>query len=275
MSKMCENLGVTRAGYYKYVKTKRKKKKESPKDKQLKEYIGISYHDHDKNYGYRKIHAELRDKYNIDVSEKVVRRLMRELGYKSQARKEKRKSISGKNTLGAGHIYENLLKRDFSTTKLSEKWVTDVTEFPIGNKKLYLSAVMDLHDNYIVGYQLSDVNDVQLVEDSLLYALEIRVIDEKLIIHSDRGMQYRSNRWKELMGTYTINPSMSRKANCIDNACIESFFSFIKAERKVLKTIKDLEEAKKIIHDYTHYYNHNRIQGVLDYRTPAQYVKAS
>lgn len=266
---------MSKAGYYKYLKNKGKRKKESQKDKQLKEYITIIYHKHHKNYGYRKIHAELRDTHNLPVSEKIVRRLMRELGFKSQARKEKRKSISGKINPSAGHIYENLLKRDFSTTKLSEKWVTDVTEFPIGNQKLYLSAVMDLHDNYIVGYQLSNVNDVQLVEDSLLYALEIRKVDEKLIIHSDRGMPYRSNRWKELMETFKINPSMSRKANCIDNACIESFFSFIKAERKELKIVKDIEEAKQIIYDYIHYYNHSRIQGVLNYSTPAHYARAS
>lgn len=275
ISKMCEKLGVTKAGYYKYFKAKDKPKKESSKDKQLKEYISLIYFEHRKNYGYRKIHAELKDTYNLPVSEKVVRRLMKELGFKSQARKPKRKSISGKNNSSAGHIYENLLKRDFSTAKIAEKWVTDVTEFPIGTTKLFLSAVMDLHDNYIVGYQLSDVNDIQLVEDSLLYALEIRKIDEKLIIHSDRGMQYRSNRWKELMGTHKINPSMSRKANCIDNACIESFFSFVKAERQELKTVVDMVEAKRIIIDYIRYYNHRRIQGALDYCTPAHYAKAS
>lgn len=241
----------------------------------MKEYITIIYHEHKKNYGYRKIHAELRNTYTMDVSEKVVRRLMKELGYKSLARKEKRKSIHGKTSPSAGHIYENLLKRDFSTTKLSEKWVTDVTEFPISDKKLYLSTVMDLYDNYIVGYQLSNVQDIQLVEDSLLYALEIRKVDEKLIIHSDRGMPYRSNRWKELMDKYSINPSMSRKANCIDNACIESFFSFLKAERKELKTVQDLEEAKQMIHDYIQYYNHERIQGVLNYGTPVHYGRAS
>ena len=81
---------------------------------------------------------------------------------------------------------------------------------------------MDLHDNYIVGYQLSDVQDVQLVEDSLVYSQEVRKINKELIIHSDRGMPYRSNRWKELMYEYSLNLIMSRKANCIDNACIES-----------------------------------------------------
>jgi transposase InsO family protein len=273
--KLCEKLQVSKAGYYKYRKAKGKMRKKSSNDKQLTEYITIIYHQHHKNYGYRKVHAVLRNEYRIDISEKVVRRLMRELGYKSQARKEKRKSISGKNTSSAGNIYENLLKRDFSTIKLSEKWVTDVTEFPIGNKKLFLSVVMDLHDNYIIGYQLSNVQDIQLVEDSLLYALEIRKIDEKLIIHSDRGMPYRSNRWNELMDTYKINPSMSRKANCIDNACIESFFSFLKSERKQLKSVKDIETAKMIIHDCIYYYNHKRVQGVLDYSTPARYETAS
>lgn len=92
---------------------------------------------------------------------------MRELGIKSQARKEKKKSMNGNKVTSAGHIYKNLLKRDFSTTKINEKWVTDVTEIPVDKQKLYLSALMDLHNNGIVGYQLSETHDVQLVEDTL------------------------------------------------------------------------------------------------------------
>ncbi|MBT2724286.1 IS3 family transposase [Bacillus sp. ISL-46] len=274
ISKICKILVVSRAGYYKYIKNKGKKKKESNKDKELKEYITIIYHQHQKNYGYRKIKAELRDKYNLQVSEKIVRRLMRELGLKSQARREKRKSIKGQShkASSAGHIYEKLLKRDFSTSKTSEKWVTDVTEIPIGSTKLYLSSLMDLHDNCILGYQISEVHDVQLVEDTLVYALKTRNKEKGLIIHSDQGMPYRSNRWKELMDEYKITPSMSRKANALDNACIESFFSFFKAERKALKIVKVIEEAKQIIHEYIDYYNHERIQGVLDYKTPKQYA---
>lgn len=238
IGKICEKLNVSRAGYYKYLKSKGKKKKDSTEDMLLKEYITIIYHEHKKNFGYRKIHAILRDTYNLPVSEKVVRRLMSELGLKSQARKKKKKSVNGNNVTAAGHIYENLLKRDFSTTKLNEKWVTDVTEIPVEDEKLYLSALMDLHNNGIVGYQLSEIHNVQLVEDTLLYALEIRKIDKGIILHSDRGMPYRSNRWKELMDTHSITPSMSRKANAIDNACIESFFSFLKSERPELKNRK-------------------------------------
>jgi putative transposase len=196
---------------------------------------------------------------------------MRELGLKSKARKAKRNSVNGHKVSSAGNIYENLLKRNFTTSKRSEKWVTDVTEFPIGTSKLYLSSLMDLHDNYILGYQFSEVHDVQLVEDTLVAALETRKKEEGLILHSDQGMPYRSNRWKELMKEHTITPSMSRKANALDNACAESFFSFLKSERKVLKKIKNIEEAKQIIHEYINYYNHERIQGVLDYKTPKQY----
>ncbi|MBT2729814.1 DDE-type integrase/transposase/recombinase [Bacillus sp. ISL-75] len=103
------------------------------------------------------------------------------------------------------------IKKDFSTSKISEKWVTDVTEIPIGNTKLYLSALMDLHYNYILGYQLSEVHDVKLVEDTLASALNTRKKEEGIILHSDQGMPYRSNRWKELMDENTIIPSMSRK----------------------------------------------------------------
>jgi len=272
---MCEKLGVTRAGYYKYLKNKGKKKKESKKDKELKEYTRIIFHAHHKNFGYRKIHGELTNTYNLPVSEKIVRRLMKELGLKSQARKRRAKSVNGNKVTSAGHIYQNLLKRDFSTNTLSEKWVTDVTEIPIGNKKLYLSALMDLHDNFILGYKMSEVHDVQLVEDTLESSLKTRKVAKGIILHTDQGMPYRSNRWNELMDEHKIIPSMSRKANALDNACIESFFSFLKAERKELKTVISIDKAKQIIHEYMNYYNYKRIQGVLNYRTPAYYAKAS
>jgi putative transposase len=135
---------------------------------------------------------------------------------------------------------------------------------------------MDLHNNEIIGYQDSTIHDVQLVEDSLNSALKGRTqIGKSLILHSDRGMPYRSNRWRELMGT-RITPSMSRKANALDNACIESFFSILKCElREERKAAKDIKETRKVLRDYIQYYNHIRIQGVLDYCTPVGYVKPS
>ena len=94
------------------IRRLQKEKKESTQDKILKEYITIIYYDHKMNYGYRKIHAELRITYNLPISEKVVRRFMCELGFKSQARKEKRKSVNNFRVTSAEHIYENLLKRE-------------------------------------------------------------------------------------------------------------------------------------------------------------------
>lgn len=210
------------------------------------------------------------------MSEKVVRRIMRELGLKCQSRLKRKQPVKVNKATSAGYIYENLLKRDFSTTRLNEKWVADVTEIAVDDEKLFVSAIMDVHNNGIVGYQISQTHDVQLVEDSLLYALEIRKIDDSLILHTDQGMPYRSTRWKTLMDTFSITPSMSRKANALDNACIESFFSYLKTEiQQELQNVKSIEEAKQLIHDYIRYYNHRRIQGVLDYQTPVQYARAS
>lgn len=256
------------------MKTRNKKKKSNEKENELKEYITLIYYEHECNFGYRKVHGELRRVYNIQISEKVVRRLMKELNFKSKARKPKNtRSVSGISS--AGHIYENILNRDFAASELKEKWVTDVTEIPVGLDKLFVSAMMDLHNNRIVGYQISETHNIKLVEDTLNYALEMNLINKKIILHSDRGMPYRSNKWRELMDLHNITPSMSRKANALDNACIESFFSFLKCERKSLKTVTTIAEAEKIIHDYMFYYNHERIQGVLDYHTPATYIAAA
>lgn len=241
----------------------------------LKEAIQIIFHEHKGRYGYRKIHAVLRDQYNLAVSEKVVRRLMRELGLKCQLRLQKKQPAKVKKASSAGYIYENIRKRDFSTMRLNEKWVTDVTEIPVGDEKLYVSGIMDLHNNGLIGYQISETHDVQLTEDSLNDALEIRKIDGPLILHSDQGMPYRSTRWNLLMKTHSITPSMSRKANALDNVCIESFFSYLKTEILELRRVKNIEEARQFIHEYIRYYNHHRIQGVLNYRTPTQYELAS
>ncbi|MED0652473.1 DDE-type integrase/transposase/recombinase, partial [Aeribacillus composti] len=107
--------------------------------------------------------------------------------YTSSKRKQ---PVKVKKATSAGYIYENLLKRDFSMTRLNEKWVADVTKIAVDDEKLFVSAIMDVHNNGIVGYQISQTHDVQLVEDSLFYALEIRKIEDSLILHTDQGMPY-------------------------------------------------------------------------------------
>ena len=267
-------LEVSRAGYYKYLKNKKKKKKESKREQQLKEYIQLIYEEHKGTYGYRKVHAVLNNQYNIAVSQKVVRRIMQELGLKSIARKWK-KGTKQKKIASAGFIYENLLNRDFSTKQSNEKWVTDVTEIAYGHGKLYLSVVLDLHNNRVLGHSAAEVHDVELVKASLLDSLKERKSKKKkLIIHSDRGFTYRSTGWHKLMKENFITPSMSRKANPFDNACIESFFSYFKTEnREELKMVQNLTDVNKVINDFIYYYNHKRIQSKLDYKTPNQYAK--
>jgi transposase InsO family protein len=200
---------------------------------------------------------------------------MRELGIRSKVR-IKRFSEGNKRVKSAGYIYENLLNRDFSTTKLNQKWVTDTSEMNIGinGKKLHVSVIIDLFNNEIVGYSISPNLTVDLVEKSLLYASRNKVKSETILLHSDRGMTYRSNRWNELIEDYGFTPSMSRHATCLDNACMEGFFSQMKEERPELRQMKNYNEAKQIIEEYMAYYNVNRIQGVLGYKTPYQARRA-
>jgi putative transposase len=122
---------------------------------------------------------------------------MRELDLKCQSRLKRKQPVKVKKASSAGYIYENLLKRDFSTTRLNEKWVADVTEIAVNDEKLFVSAIMDVHNNGIVGYQISQTHDVSTrrrFSIICLYALEIRKIDDSLILHTDQGMPYRSTR---------------------------------------------------------------------------------
>ncbi|UTI44283.1 IS3 family transposase [Niallia sp. RD1] len=276
IGKICAKLQISRAGYYKYEKKKEKKKRESKKERQLKEYIQLIYEEHKSRYGYRKIRAVLNNQYNIPASEKVVRRLMQELGLKSKARKWK-KGTKQHKVASAGFIYENILQRDFSTKRINEKWVTDVTEISYGNGKLYLSTILDLHNNRVLGHSIAEIHDVNLVKASLLDTLKKRKNkNKKLILHSDQGFTYRSTKWHQLVAKNQLTPSMSRKANPFDNACIESFFSYLKTEcLEELKVAHNQIEAIKVINDFVYYYNHKRIQSTLNYKTPNQYVAAS
>jgi putative transposase len=116
----------------------------------------------------------------------------------------------------------------------------------------------------------------EILKKYLQISKKIRKIDDSLILHTDQGIPYRSTRWKTIMDTFSITPSMSRKANAPDNTCIESFFSYLKTEiQKELQTVKSIEGAKQRIHDYIRYYNLQRRQGVLHDQIPIRYAQAS
>jgi len=242
------------------------------KYQEIKERIQTLFHHHKGRYGYRRICLALRNE-GFFINHKTVQRLMQELGLKGTVRPKKYRSYKGT----VGYVAENLIQRDFEATEPNQKWVTDVTEFKMNGQKIYISAVLDLFSREIVGYEVSKSPNFELVQQSFKKAFTYTKLLEKndLIIHSDQGWLYQIPRFQELLATYEIKQSMSRKGNCLDNAVIESFFGIMKSEFLYTTTFKNHEEFTKALADYIYYYNHERIKLKLNGKSPVEYRKVS
>lgn len=263
---MCKFLSVPRSSYYYWLKNKDCE----DKDASLVESIREGQHASCGTYGYRRMTIWLNRVYGIIVNSKRVRRIMKEAGLQSVVRKKKK----FKKDQGAVYKYDNLLARNFYSSRPNDKMVTDITYISTGRGKVFLSMVKDLFDNSIRGYCVSRNNDLKLVADTLRETfINIKTNNDKpILLHSDQGFQYTSKLYERLTSQYGITPSMSRKDNCFDNAAAENFFSHLKSELINRVKLKDYEEAKKAIDDYIRYYNNKRIQvklkmAPLEYRS--------
>jgi putative transposase len=230
-----------------------------------KEIISI-YHRHKGRYGYRRITATLKQS-GQEINHKTVLRIMNECGLKSIVKVKKYKSYKGEQ----GKIARNLLKRNFKTRKPNRKWVTDVTEFNVGGKKLYLSPIMDLYNGEIVSYNLSERATFYQTMDMLEKAFARLPAKVNLMLHSDQGWQYQMAKYQEALRGRKIKQSMSRKGNCLDNAAMESFFSTLKSELFYLEKFDSTDALKRKIINYIDYYNNDRIKLKLNGLSPVQY----
>ncbi|MGE6227269.1 IS3 family transposase [Paenibacillus chitinolyticus] len=263
---LCKLLGVWRSAYYRYLV----RKKLDP-DGKVTGQIQSIYIQRERKYGYRRITAELKRLYNVTVNHKKVQRLMRELGIRSVIR-AKRPYFSAQQAMKTdGRIAPNLLNRDFTASRPNEKRVTDITQYHVGDRRIYLSATKDLCGNDIIAYHISPRNDNQLVLDTFNKAFEQHKDVTGLIIHSDQGFQYTSHAYHDMLPTVGAKISMSRRGNCLDNAAMESFFSHLKAEALYPYDIRSIEEAQQRIEDFIEFYNEERIQLRLNKLTPLEY----
>ena len=158
------------------------------------------------------------------------------------------------------HRYENLLNRDFHTERPNSKWVTDISYIHTEQGVLYLSMIRDLYDNSIVAYKTATSQTVNLVLDTIRLAMKKEKVAGELQLHSDQGFQYTSQAYFNLIKSYDITPSMSRRANPYDNAMAENFFSILKAECIYRHKPASFCEANEMIDRYIYFYNHERIQ---------------
>ncbi|OZB89963.1 hypothetical protein CJP46_36010, partial [Paenibacillus sp. XY044] len=245
VSLLCHLAGVSRSGYYKWQRQQGRLTKRQQENEQLKTKIMSCWKQSRGIYGYLRIVVYLRKKYRIYVNHKRVYRLMKELGIRSVIRKKK--PYFGKKE--AYVISENILNREFHAARPLEKWVTDITYLPFGQSFLYLSTIYDLYNNEVIAYKISPRNDIRLVLDTVKKAIQKRKT-RGILLHSDRGFQYTSKPYHRLLKRHGIKVSMSRKGNCHDNACMESFFSHFKSESLRLHHYTDQKQLVDEIHRY-------------------------
>lgn len=199
------------------------------------------------------------------INHKRVKRLMDVLGLKSKTRIKKYKSYKGQE----GKIAKNILNREFTTESILQKAVTDVTEFRVANKRIYLSPLIDLHTREVLGFSHSFSPSVSFVIEMLENALPESNY-EGLLIHSDQGFQYQNKRYQTWLEKKGITQSMSRKGNCYDNALAENFFSHLKSEFYHMNSFETVEEFIIGLKEYIYYYNNKRIVSKLK-MPPVQY----
>lgn len=255
-------IKMARSTFYYYSK----KAGQHDKYEQTKVQISKVYHVHKGRFGYRRITLQLK-RDGMLINHKTVFRLMGEMKLKSLVRIKKYRSYRGK----VGKIAPNILNRNFKADRPAQKWATDVTEFKVKGNKLYLSPIIDLFNQEIISYELSDRPVFRGVMDMLKKALPQAKGSAQLILHSDQGWQYQMRKYQQFLETHGITQSMSRKGNCLDNAVIENFFGILKSELCYLTEYESTEQLRKDITEYIDYYNKERIKLNLNGMSPMEY----
>lgn len=255
-------LGVSKSGYYEWLN--RPVSRSEQRRELLKIKIKTLFDSFGGTYGYRRIHAEL-VRAGEQVSEELVRKLMRELGLVAVQPKPYRTTT----VRGADDTAPDLVCRDFTAERPGAKLVGDITFIPTWQGWLYLATVIDCFNKEIIGYAMADHMRTGLVTDALDMAARNHHLEEDCIMHSDRGTQYTSIEYLKKLGELRMRHSLGRTGVCWDNALAESFFASLKTERVHHMVYPTHKKAKADIARYIElHYNRRRIHSGLAYRTP-------
>jgi transposase InsO family protein len=265
---MCNVLGISESGFYAWRKRSACLRKRE--DAHLTQKIRQVFVTHQGRYGSPRIFRELRDE-GMRCSRKRITRLMRQDDL--SARRKRRRVVT--TTRDMTHpVASNLLHRDFHAEAPNKKWVTDITYVPTRQGWLYLAVILDLYSRMVVGWSMSSTCDEQLVEQALNQAIARRRPKAGLLHHSDRGSQYTSRAYQAYLERFGIQPSMSRKGNCWDNAAMESFFGTLKDECVGELVYSSHDEARLALFTYMEtYYNRVRRHSTLGYISPLNYER--
>lgn len=267
LSLLCRCMRVSRSGFYAWER--RPESARARQDRQLKVRIRTSFSKSKGRYGSPRIHRDLRAQQQ-HVSRKRVIRLMQEEGLHARRRK---RFVRTTDSNHRHPVAPNLLNRDFTADGPNQRWVSDTTEFVVDDGgKLYLAVVLDLFSRMIVGWAVGPTNDRHLTMLALERALQWRRPNPGALHHSDRGSTYASDDYRRLLATYGLTCSMSRRANCHDNAVVESFFSSLKME--LTDRFSTREAATPALFQHIEvFYNQQRLHSTLGYVSPATFER--
>lgn len=266
IQKMCEWLNVSRSGYYKW--RHRPPSEQALRRAHVHEAVVLTFDRFKKRYGAPRIAVELQEA-GIACSVNHVAQLMAASGLKARNGKNF-KFFPSANAVN--HVSDNLLGRDFTAEAPDEKWVSDITYIKLDRGFAYLAVIMDLFSRQIIGWALDSTMTTALIIEAFEMAVARRNVKPGLILHSDRGVQYRSSDYQGLLYDQCIQPSMSRKGNCWDNAAMEAFFARLKVESIYAEPIRTKDEAYARVFEYIElFYNNVRRHSAINYKSPKQF----
>ena len=263
---MCRALAVSAAGYYAW--RVRPESARSVSDRTTLSVIRVIHRESRETYGSPRIWGTL-VKQGHRIGEHRVARLMRQEGIRAKTVKKWRTTTQSQHRFP---VAANTLERAFTVEAPNRVWAGDITYVWTLEGWLYLAVLLDLYSRRVVGWAMSQRITVELTEQALTMALAKRAPTAGLLHHSDRGSQYAATSYQRVLAEYGLLPSMSRKGNCWDNACVESFFGTLKRELVYQRRYVTRDEARQDIFEYIEvFYNRQRRHSTLGYHSPAEY----
>lgn len=268
ITRMASVFRVSRSGFYHWIKNRHKESQRSHRRKQRDQAIKDAFDESKERDGARRIQKTLEEHGNsADI--KTIQNSMKRQGLVAKAARKFKVTTNSNHKLP---VAPNVLEQNFDAQKPNEKWVGDITYLMTSEGWLYLAVIIDLYSRQVVGWSMSERMTADLVCDALSMALFRRGFPEGVIVHSDRGSQYCSHDYRCLIERNKLQQSMSRKGNCWDNACAESFFHSLKVEAVQYEPLMTRSEMRENVFEYIEVdYNRVRKHSALGYLSPEQF----
>jgi len=265
---MVSVFGISRSGYYAWVKRCQYPSVKKVAQQQLDAQVKDVFINSKQRRGARRIRVELQARgYGHDT--KTIGRSMRRQHLVAKAARKFKVTTDSNHRLP---VAPNLLKQNFDADKPNQKWAGDITYLYTSEGWLYLAVMIDLHSRSVIGWSMSTRMTTDLVCDALDMALWRRGFPKEVTVHSDRGSQYCSHAYRKIINSHQLKQSMSRKGNCWDNACVESFFHSLKVEAIQYEPLMNRDQMRQTVFEYIEVdYNRQRRHSALGYLSPEQY----